>query len=63
MTYTPPRRRDQNATLISDPYRRLEQTLAWRHGVDRAAAIIDGTDHDTNADLAKWRALGRKAVA
>lgn len=59
MTYTPPRWRDQNATLISDPWRRLEQTLAWQHGPERAASIINGTDMATQVDLAAWRSMGR----
>lgn len=33
--------------------------LVWVHGPDRAEAIIDGKDAVTNADIAKWRSLGR----
>jgi len=34
--------------------------LAWAHGNDRAAAIIAGRDPETEADIARWRALGAK---
>jgi hypothetical protein len=36
--------------------------LAWAHGPERAAAIIEGRDPQTEADLAAWRSLGRRAA-
>lgn len=59
MTYVTPRNRDQNATLVSDPWRKLAYTLTWQYGPERAAAILDGTDTAANLDQAAWRALGR----
>lgn len=34
--------------------------LAYRYGSIRAAAIIAGLDEEAEADLAKWRNLGRR---
>ena len=36
--------------------------LQWRHGPERAAAIINGTDLATVRDLAAWRSLGGAAT-
>jgi hypothetical protein len=58
VTHPTPLHRDQNATLTSDPWRHLRQTLAWQHGSDRAASILAGADLATNLDLAAWRSLG-----
>lgn len=33
--------------------------LFWAHDADRAADIVAGKDRATNADLARWRTLGR----
>lgn len=60
------------SSYISDPgpnYRGVlhswgdvtHQRLWWHYGPERALSIHKGTDHDTNIDLAKWRALGRKS--
>ena len=35
-----------------------ERRLVWQYGPERAAAIIDGTDPATEADIAAWRNLG-----
>ncbi len=34
--------------------------LAWFHGEERARRIVMGDDPETEADLAKWRGLGRQ---
>jgi hypothetical protein len=36
-----------------------EVRLGWCHGPERAAAIIEGRDPATEADLAAWRTLGQ----
>jgi hypothetical protein len=33
--------------------------LCWRYGAERALLIQLGLDKSTNADLAKWRAMGK----
>lgn len=40
-----------------------DRRLAWLYGHERAGAIRAGTDTDTQADIAKWNALGRRAAA
>ena len=37
--------------------------LIWHYGPERAAAITTGQDPATEADVAAWNALGRRAVA
>lgn len=37
---------------------RLAAALRWQYGPYRTAAILDGRDETTNADIAAWRALG-----
>jgi len=39
------------------------QRLVWFYGYDRAHQIDKGNDPDTQADLARWSALGRRAAA
>lgn len=36
------------------------QRLVRLYGREKALRIIDGRDRDFNADLAKWRNLGRR---
>ncbi|MGE5500595.1 MAG: helix-turn-helix domain-containing protein [Ignavibacteriales bacterium] len=49
----PPRRRRPPTT-----WRTLKTRLTWAYGPERATSIIDGKDPATNADIAKWNALG-----
>lgn len=44
-------RREQEAAFA--------ERLRWRYGPERAASILAGTDPATNADIAKWNALGQ----
>lgn len=37
--------------------------LEWTHGADRAALIVIGKDPPTQADIARWEALGRRSAA
>lgn len=43
----------------ADPWEMLRANLLHHYGPERTASILAGTDEKTNADLAKWRALGR----
>lgn len=43
----------------ADPWAMLVGRLTWQYGPERTAAILNGTDAKTNADLASWRKLGR----
>jgi hypothetical protein len=40
-----------------------ERRLAWVYGPERAAAIMEGHDPTTNADLAAWNGLGARRAA
>lgn len=42
---------------------RTVAALRARHGPERTAAIITGNDPATNADVARWQALGGEAYA
>lgn len=37
--------------------------LAWKYGDARASQIIAGEDPNTNADIARWRAIGSRRAA
>lgn len=39
------------------------ERLNWLYGEDRADRISVGQDPKTQADLARWRALGRRSAA
>lgn len=39
------------------------RNLAWSYGEERAARIIAGQDPKTQADIARWQALGRRSAA
>lgn len=41
----------------------LSAKLAWQYGPDRAMAILAGTDPQTQADIARWNALGSGSAA
>lgn len=34
--------------------------LLWQYGPERTTRILSGLDEKTNADIAKWRALGSR---
>ena len=57
---TPRDYRGQYASTTPDPFARLRFALYWQRP-ERAAAILNGTDPEANADLAAWRKLGRPA--
>lgn len=38
----------------------LVDRLVWQYGEVRAAAILNGFDDATEADIALWRTIGRK---
>ena len=39
---------------------KIARILVWRYGAERALLITLGLDPKTNADLARWRELGRR---
>lgn len=46
---------------MTSPYdRTTADRLKAFHGLGRARDILAGLDRETNADLAAWRALGRR---
>ncbi len=46
-----------------DPVKGLKSRLQWQRGSDAAADILNGRDPSTQADIARWNALGRKDAA
>lgn len=60
-SYIDHRNEGRTITHSWDDY--THQRLAWLYGPERALEILAKRDERTNADLARWSALGRRAAA